>query len=188
MLRAGSNIDDDLLFVYLCFMFRAVECPLATITLLFARFQVSNFAGMETYQEVLEPLLVWIIGRINDVIYDPANAGVLKYLVFDELGKHLKTPSLVEGLIEALKTGRKNLVGWTLLTQSAGDLGQYVDRPAHLWVLPANPLVQRTMSQSTSRTSRNTFGPAELGKLIGRPIFLPVFVRLSAMFLLQCKS
>ncbi len=96
-------------------------------TLSFARFQVFDFAGMETYQEVLEPLLVWIIGRINDVIYDPANAGVLKYLVFDELWKHLKTPSLVEGLIEALKTGRKNLVGWTLLTQSAGDLGEYAE-------------------------------------------------------------
>jgi type IV secretion system protein VirB4 len=96
-------------------------------TLSFARFQVFDFARMETYQEVMEPLLIWIIGRINDVIYNPANAGVLKYLLFDELWKHLKTPSLVAGLVEALKTGRKNLVGWTLLTQSAGDLGEFAE-------------------------------------------------------------
>ncbi len=96
-------------------------------TLSFSRFQVFDFAGMKTYKEVMEPLLVWIIGRINDVIHDPANAGALKYLLFDELWKHLKTPSLVSGLIEALKTGRKNLVGWTLLTQSAGDLGKFAE-------------------------------------------------------------
>jgi type IV secretion system protein VirB4 len=99
----------------------------AADTLTLHRFQVFDFAGMEAYEEVLEPLLVWVIGRINAVIYDPANAGVLKYLVFDELWKHLKNPALLEGLIGALKTGRKDLVGWTLLTQSAGDLGEYTE-------------------------------------------------------------
>jgi len=58
------------------------------------------------------------------VIYDPANLGYPKHILFDELWKHLKTRTLLETAITSLKTGGKHLAGVTLLTQAAQDLGE----------------------------------------------------------------
>ena len=69
--------------------------------------------------DLIEPLLFWVLRQINAVMHDPANLGVPKHILFDELWKHLKTRQLLQMALDALKTGGKHLVGATLLTQSA---------------------------------------------------------------------
>ena len=69
-------------------------------------------------------MLFWILRQINQVIYDPANLGYPKHILFDELWKHLKTRTLLESAINSLKSGGKHLAGVTLLTQAAQDLGE----------------------------------------------------------------
>jgi type IV secretion system protein VirB4 len=97
-------------------------------TLRLARVQSFDFEGItEDQQDLIEPMLFWIIRQINQVIYDPANLGVPKHILFDELWKHLKTRRLLDSAISSLKTGGKHLAGVTLLTHTAQDLGENSD-------------------------------------------------------------
>ena len=90
-----------------------------------ARIQSFDFQDVtENEQDLIEPMLFWILRQINQVIYDPANLGYPKHILFDELWKHLKTRTLLESAINSLKTGGKHLAGVTLLTQAAQDLGE----------------------------------------------------------------
>ena len=56
-----------------------------------ARIQSFDFQDVtEGQQDLIEPMLFWILRQINQIIYDPANLRYPKHILFDELWKHLK--------------------------------------------------------------------------------------------------
>ena len=71
--------------------------------------------------------MVWLLRRIDDVVYDPKNLGVPKHVVIEELFSNLKNKQLLEGALASIKQVRKNLGGVTLIGQSANDLGEHAD-------------------------------------------------------------
>ena len=91
--------------------------------------QCFDFAGVnnEQYADLIEPLMVWLLRRINYVLYDPANLGVPKHILIEELFSSMKNRQLLEGALASIKTVRKNLGGVTLIGQSAEDLGENAD-------------------------------------------------------------
>ncbi len=94
-----------------------------------SRVQCFDFAGVnnQQYADLIEPLMVWLLRRINDVLYDPANLGVPKHILIEELFSSMKNRQLLEGALSSIKTVRKNLGGVTLIGQSAEDLGENAD-------------------------------------------------------------
>ncbi len=94
-----------------------------------SRVQCFDFAGVnnEQYADLIEPLMVWLLRRINDVLCDPANLGVPKHILIEELFSSMKNRQLLEGALASIKTVRKNLGGVTLIGQSAEDLGGNAD-------------------------------------------------------------
>ena len=93
-----------------------------------ARIQCFDFEAVtDNQQDLIEPMLFWILRQVNYVIYDRKNLGVPKHILFDELWKQLRTRQLLEMVLTSLKTGGKYMAGATLLTQSADDLGDHAD-------------------------------------------------------------
>jgi type IV secretion system protein VirB4 len=93
-----------------------------------SRIQCWDFAGVaKDYPDLIEPLMVWLLRRIDDVVYDPKNLGVPKHVVIEELFSNLKNKQLLEGALASIKQVRKNLGGVTLIGQSANDLGEHAD-------------------------------------------------------------
>jgi type IV secretion system protein VirB4 len=94
-----------------------------------SRLQCFDFQGVnsEQYADLIEPLMVWLLRRINDVLYDPANLGVPKHILIEEIFSSMKNRQLLEGALASIKTVRKNLGGVTLIGQSAEDLGENAD-------------------------------------------------------------
>ncbi len=93
-----------------------------------SRIQCWDFAGVaKQYQDLIEPLMVWLLRRIDDVVYDPKNLGVPKHVVIEEVFSNMKNKQLLEGALASIKTVRKNLGGVTLVGQSANDLGENAD-------------------------------------------------------------
>lgn len=94
-----------------------------------SRVQCFDFAGVnnEQYADLIEPLMVWLLRRINDVLYDPVNLGVPKHILIEEIFSSMKNRQLLEGALASIKTVRKNLGGVTLIGQSAEDLGDNAD-------------------------------------------------------------
>ena len=94
----------------------------------FARLQVFEFQDVgREHQDIMEPILFWIIRRIEAITHAPENRGISKSLWFDEVWKHLQNQALLSLIITSLKTGGKHLAGTTLLTQSANDLGAHAE-------------------------------------------------------------
>ena len=103
--------------------FDNVEDPLQL-----GRIQCFDFESVTKEQEdLIEPMLFWILRQINIVIQDRSHLGVPKHILFDELWKQMKNRQLLEMVLNSLKTGGKHLAGATLLTQSADDLGENAD-------------------------------------------------------------
>ncbi len=94
-----------------------------------SRLQCFDFQGVnnEQYADLIEPLMVWLLRRINDVLYDPANLGVPKHILIEEIFSSMKNRQLLEGTLASIKTVRKNLGGVTMVGQSAEDLGANAD-------------------------------------------------------------
>jgi type IV secretion system protein VirB4 len=94
-----------------------------------SRLQCFDFQGVnnEQYADLIEPLMVWLLRRINDVLYDPANLGVPKHILIEEIFSSMKNRQLLEGALASIKTVRKNLGGVTLIGQSVDDLGENAD-------------------------------------------------------------
>ena len=93
-----------------------------------ARLQCFDFQGItKQYADLVEPLMVWLLRRIDDVLYDPANLGVPKHIVIEELFSSMKNKQLLDAALASIKTVRKNLGGVTLVGQSAMDLGDNAD-------------------------------------------------------------
>jgi len=90
-----------------------------------SRLQCFDFQGIKKqYEDLTEPLMVWLLRRIDAVLYDPANLGVPKHIVIEELFSSMKNKELLEGALDSVKTVSKHLGGVTLIAQSANDLGQ----------------------------------------------------------------
>ncbi|MGA7521978.1 MAG: type VI secretion protein [Acidobacteriaceae bacterium] len=94
-----------------------------------SRLQCFDFQGVNNnqYADLIEPLMVWLLRRINDVLYDPANLGVPKHILIEEIFSSMKNRQLLEGALGSIKTVRKNLGGVTMIGQSAEDLGENAD-------------------------------------------------------------
>ncbi len=94
-----------------------------------SRVQCFDFQGVnnEQYADLIEPLMVWLLRRINDVLYNPANLGVPKHILIEEIFSSMKNRQLLEGALASIKTVRKNLGGVTMIGQSAEDLGANAD-------------------------------------------------------------
>jgi type IV secretion system protein VirB4 len=94
-----------------------------------SRLQCFDFQGVnnEQYADLIEPLMVWLLRRINDVLYNPANLGVPKHILIEEIFSSMKNKQLLEGALASIKTVRKNLGGVTMIGQSADDLGKNAD-------------------------------------------------------------
>jgi type IV secretion system protein VirB4 len=93
-----------------------------------SRIQCWEFAGVaKDYPDLIEPLMIWLLRRIDDVVYDPKNLGVPKHVVIEEVFSNLKNKQLLEGALASIKQSRKNLGGVTLIGQSANDLGENAD-------------------------------------------------------------
>ena len=92
------------------------------------RVQCFDFQGVtKQYADLIEPLMVWLLRRIDDVLYDPKNLGVPKHVVIEELFSNMKNKQLLDSALSSIKTVRKNLGGVTLIAQSAMDLGEHAD-------------------------------------------------------------
>ena len=94
-----------------------------------SRLQCFDFQGVnnEQHADLIEPLMVWLLRGINDVLYNPANLGVPKHILIEEIFTSMKNRQLLEGALASIKTVRKNLGGVTLIGQSAEDLGENAD-------------------------------------------------------------
>ena len=93
------------------------------------RVQCFDFQGVNSaqYADLIEPLMIWLLRRINAVLYNPANLGVPKHIVIEELFSSMKNKQLLDAALASIKTVRKNLGGVTLIGQSANDLGENAD-------------------------------------------------------------
>ncbi len=94
-----------------------------------SRLQCFDFQGINNEQnaDLIEPLMVWLLRRISDVLYNPANLGVPKHILIEEIFSSMKNRQLLEGALASIKTVRKNLGGVTMIGQSAEDLGANAD-------------------------------------------------------------
>jgi len=94
-----------------------------------SRLQCFDFQGVnnEQYADLIEPLMVWLLRRINDVLYNPANLGVPKHILIEEIFSSMRNKQLLDGALASIKTVRKNLGGVTMIGQSADDLGANAD-------------------------------------------------------------
>ena len=93
-----------------------------------SQIQCWDFAGVaKDYPDLIEPLMVWLLRRIDDVLYDPKNLGVPKHVVIEEIFSNLQNKELLEGALASIKQVRKNLGGVTMIAQSANDLGVNAD-------------------------------------------------------------
>ena len=93
------------------------------------RHQCFDFQGVNNsqYADLIEPLMVWILRRIDEVLYNPANLGVPKHVLIEEIFSSMKNKQLLDSALASIKTVRKNLGGVTLIGQSANDLGENAD-------------------------------------------------------------
>jgi type IV secretion system protein VirB4 len=94
-----------------------------------SRLQCFDFQGVnnQQYADLIEPLMVWLLRRINDVLYNPENLGVPKHILIEEIFSSMKNRQLLEAALASIKTVRKNLGGVTMIGQSAEDLGDNAD-------------------------------------------------------------
>jgi len=98
-------------------------------SLTMSRLQCFDFQGVNNkqYADLIEPLMVWILHRIDEIVYDPKNLGVPKHVLIEEIFSNMKNKQLLEGALASIKTVRKNLGGVTMVGQSANDLGENAD-------------------------------------------------------------
>jgi type IV secretion system protein VirB4 len=94
-----------------------------------SRLQCFDFQGVNNkqYADLIEPLMFWLLRRIEDVLFDSANLGVPKHILIEEVFSSMKNKELLEKSLESIKTVRKNLGGVTMIGQSAEDLGENAD-------------------------------------------------------------
>jgi type IV secretion system protein VirB4 len=114
-------------------------------TLSVQRFQVFEFEAMRAYPDLLEPLLFYVLHRVNAAI---SSSPGLKLCVMDEAWRFIQHPTLRAYVEEALKTWRKRNAAMWLATQSiedfaSADLLRTVIEACPTKLLLANPAFDR---------------------------------------------
>ena len=112
------------------------------------RFQVFDFEESRAYPEVLEPLLFYVLHRVNERIMVSAQTGQLTVCVMDEAWRFIQHDRLRGYVQEALKTWRKRNAAMLLATQSiddfaSADLLRTVIESCPTKLLLANPSLDR---------------------------------------------
>lgn len=118
-------------------------------TLSFERLQVFDFDAMRAYPSLIEPLLFYILHRVNERLVDEQDARTLKLCVMDEAWRFIQNPSLRGYVQEALKTWRKRNAAMVLATQTiddfaSADLLRKVVESCPTRLLLANPALGRS--------------------------------------------
>lgn len=91
-------------------------------TVSFATFQTFNFQGWGDTSDALPPLLFYVLHRTSNEICDPANAGVLKLFLFDEVWRFFDYPIILDYIRKGQKDWRKFRAAMIMATQNAEDL------------------------------------------------------------------
>jgi type IV secretion/conjugal transfer VirB4 family ATPase len=117
-------------------------------TLPMDQLQVFDFESMRGYPSLLEPLLFYVLHRVNQRVHDTTDAGNLKVCVMDEAWRLIQHPALREYVQESLKTWRKCNGAMLLATQTvddfaAADLLRTVVESCPTRLLLANPSMDR---------------------------------------------
>ena len=118
-------------------------------TLTFERLQVFDFDAMRTYPSLIEPLLFYILHRVNERVLDETDTRTLKLCVMDEAWRFIQNPTLRAYVQEALKTWRKRNAAMILATQTiddfaSADLLRTVVESCPTKLLLANPALERS--------------------------------------------
>jgi type IV secretion system protein TrbE len=90
-------------------------------TLSFERLQVFEFEALRAYPALLEPLLFYVLHRVNARVLGEGDGARLKLCVIDEAWRFIQHPLLRGYVQEALKTWRKRHAAMLLATQSIDD-------------------------------------------------------------------
>jgi type IV secretion system protein VirB4 len=114
-------------------------------TLNIQSFQVFDFEAMRAYPTLLEPLLFYVLHRVNSRLDDPHR---LKVCVMDEAWRFIQHPRLRAYVEDALKTWRKRNAAMLLATQTiedfvSADLLRTVVESCPTKLLLANPALDR---------------------------------------------
>ena len=117
-------------------------------TLAFERLQIFDFDAMRAYPSLIEPLLFYILHRVNERVLDEADTRTLKLCVMDEAWRFIQNPTLRAYVQEALKTWRKRNAAMILATQTiddfaSADLLRTVVESCPTKLLLANPALDR---------------------------------------------
>jgi type IV secretion system protein VirB4 len=118
-------------------------------TLTFERLQIFDFDAMRAYPSLIEPLLFYILHRVNERVLDEADTRTLKLCVMDEAWRFIQNPTLRAYVQEALKTWRKRNAAMILATQTiddfaSADLLRTVVESCPTKLLLANPALERS--------------------------------------------
>lgn len=108
-------------------------------------FQVFEFEAMREYPDILEPLLFYVLHRVNASV---APADHFTLCVMDEAWRFIQHPTLKEYVQTALKTWRKKNAAMVLATQAvedfaSSDLLRTVVESTATKLLLANPELDR---------------------------------------------
>jgi type IV secretion system protein TrbE len=118
-------------------------------TLTFERMHIFDFDAMRAYPSLIEPLLFYILHRVNERVLDPGDARTLKLCVMDEAWRFIQNPTLRAYVQDALKTWRKRNAAMILATQTiddfaSADLLRTVVESCPTKLLLANPALERS--------------------------------------------
>ena len=117
-------------------------------TLTFERLQVFDFEEMRAFPALIEPLLFYVLHRVNERLLDARDAKTLKLCVMDEAWRFIQNGTLRAYVQEALKTWRKRNAAMILATQTvedfaSADLLRTVIESCPTKLLLANPALDR---------------------------------------------
>lgn len=90
-------------------------------TVSFARFQCIDFEGLDNLGAVREPLMFYLLHRVNDVVLDARLRTELKVVVIDETEALFRNTTIRNYVTRALRTWRKHNGSLFLSTQSLHD-------------------------------------------------------------------
>ncbi|MDQ2946328.1 MAG: hypothetical protein M3Y27_10375 [Acidobacteriota bacterium] len=96
-------------------------------TLELSSFQTFEFAGMDEYPSLIEPLLFYVLYRITNAVENPAILAKLKVGVIDEAWKFFRQKTTRDYIVAAVKTWPKHNGSMIIATQSSADLSQDED-------------------------------------------------------------
>ncbi len=118
-------------------------------TLTFERLQVFDFDAMRAFPALIEPLLFYILHRVNERLLDERDARTLKLCVMDEAWRFIQNATLRAYVQEALKTWRKRNAAMILATQTIDDFASVdllrtVVESCPTKLLLANPALDRS--------------------------------------------